>query len=80
MIDVPYSRAEVLEYREFCLKEVEARVRSLALDSPSGFSWLRFSRMELHLYNIRHLQHHAGQLIDRLRSACDVEVAWVSGI
>jgi len=34
--------------------------------------------MELHMYNIRHLQHHAGQLIDRLRTTENIGIAWVS--
>jgi hypothetical protein len=77
---VPYSQAEILEYLEVCSREIGERVRSLEVDSPSGFSWLPFSRMELHLYNIRHVQHHTGQLIDRLRITDDVGVAWIRSI
>jgi hypothetical protein len=76
-IDVPYSKAEILEYHQVCRGEIEDRVRALDFDSPSGFPWLRFSRMELHVYNLRHLQHHAGQLIDRLRTAENIGVDWV---
>jgi len=76
-IDVPYSKAEILEYHEVCCGESEDRLRALELDSPSGFPWLRFSRMELHVYNLRHLQHHAGQLIERLRTAENIGVDWV---
>ena len=76
-IEVPYSQADILEFHEVCRREIESRVRSVALDLPSGFSWLRFDRLEVHLYNIRHLQHHTGQLIDRLRTAKDIGVAWV---
>lgn len=76
-IEVPYSQAEVLKYHEVCREEIDDRVRSVNLASPSGFSWLPFSRMELHLYNLRHLQHHAGQLIDRLRTAENIGVGWV---
>jgi uncharacterized damage-inducible protein DinB len=32
------------------------------LEGPSEFPWLPMSRAELHLYNIRHIQHHTGQL------------------
>ena len=31
-----------------------------SLESASGFHWLPFSRGELHLDNIRHIQHHTG--------------------
>ena len=40
-----------------------------SLARPSGFSWLPFSRGELHLYSIRHVQHHAGQMSAFLRRA-----------
>ena len=80
VIQGSYTRAEVLECCEFCLDELKARVRSLDMRSPSGFPWLPFSRMELHLYNIRHLQHHAGQLIDRLRTATEAEFAWIGTV
>jgi hypothetical protein len=33
-----------------------------SLRGPSGFSWRKTSRTELHIYNIRHLQHHTGAL------------------
>lgn len=76
-IDAPYSKVEILKFHEVCLQEVQERVHSIGLNTPSGFSWLQFNRMELHVYNIRHLQHHAGQLIDRLRTAEKIGVQWV---
>jgi uncharacterized damage-inducible protein DinB len=38
-----------------------------SLAGPSGFSWRKFPRAEIHLYNIRHIQHHAGQMSAYLR-------------
>lgn len=38
-----------------------------SLAAPSGFSWRPFSRGELHLYNLRHIQHHTGALSAYLR-------------
>jgi hypothetical protein len=72
-----YSRDEVLEYCEFCHAEVAAEVPAISLDEESGFSWLPFNRLGVHLYNIRHIQHHAGQLADRLRTAANIGTAWV---
>lgn len=73
----PYSKADLLEYHEICCKQIETLVPALPLDEPSGFDWVPFSRFELHLYNIRHIQHHAGQLVERLRTECDIGVPWV---
>ena len=73
----PYTKAEVMEYHGLCLDEVEAKVPALNLAAPSGFHWLPFSKAELQFYNIRHLQHHTGQLVDRLRTVANVGVGWV---
>jgi hypothetical protein len=48
------------------------------LGDTSGFFWLPFSKLELQLYNIRHIQHHTGQLIERLREQKDISVEWIS--
>jgi hypothetical protein len=76
-IGEPYSKAEVREYHELCRAEVETSVPALNLDSPSGFHWLPFNEAELQFYNIRHLQHHAGQLADRLRTVANAGAAWM---
>src|SRR5215203_5170530 len=49
------------------VRETLAGETEETLRLPSGFSWLDFSRGELHLYNLRHVQHHAGQLSAHLR-------------
>ncbi len=79
-IESPYTKAELLDFHALCLQDLAERVRDPGLESPSGFSWLQFSRLELHLYNIRHVQHHAGQLIDRLRTVEDLGVNWIAAL
>lgn len=75
----PYTQAEVLEYWEFCDRMVDEAVDALDLDrADCGFSWYSMSKLEHQLVNIRHIQHHAGQLIDRVRSAADVGIGWVA--
>jgi hypothetical protein len=59
------SREETLAYADFCrgkLVEVLAAETPEVLAGPSGFSRFSFSRGELHLYNLRHIQHHTGAL------------------
>ncbi len=76
-IDQPYAPAEVLEYLEFCRRQVQKIIPSLDLDSDqSGFDWLPFGKLELQIYNIRHLQQHTGELCERL-GAAGVDVEWV---
>ena len=64
------SRDETLSYVEICrrkLVETLAAETPESLAAPSGFSRLSFSRGELHLYNLRHIQHHTGALSAYLR-------------
>ncbi len=72
-----YSKAELLEYLEICLAEIEDKVPKAPLDGPSGFDWLPFSKLEAHIYNIGHIHQHTGQLGERLRAVCDVGIKWV---
>jgi len=76
-IDPPYSKKEVLEYHKVCRSEVGARVKSLDFEAPSGFDWVPLNKLELQFYNIRHLQHHTGQLAARLRDVAGIGVSWV---
>jgi len=76
----PYTKEEVLEYLAVCQGQVEERVSSIDLEAASGFHWLPFGKLELQLYNIRHLQHHTGQLVDRLRIKQDAGVSWVGQV
>ena len=76
---VPYTKAEVLEYLSLVDEIVEHAVDSLDLENPeSGFEWYRMSKLEHQFVNIRHVQHHAAQLADRLRSCADIGIRWVS--
>ena len=73
----PYTKEDVLEYLDVCRNEVEEKVSSLDLGAASGFDWLPFGKLELQFYNIRHLQLHIGQLVDRLRNVQAVGIGWV---
>lgn len=76
-----FTREELLGYIELCREKSRASVASetaRSLAGPSGFSWMKFSRGEAHVYNIRHLQHHVGQLGALLRRV-DGKPVWVMG-
>ena len=75
--DEPYSKADIAEYFAFCREQVEKQVEALDLEAPSGFGWLPFDKLELQFYNIRHLQHHTGELSERLGVTRDIEVSWI---
>jgi hypothetical protein len=78
LIPKPYSKSQVLEYWTFSDQMIDDAVDKLDLENPhSGFSWYQMSKLEHQLVNLRHLQHHAAQLADRLRSTANVGIKWV---
>jgi hypothetical protein len=73
-----YSESEMLEYVESIFTSLEKSVNETKMDEQSGFPWLRMNKLEVHLYNLRHLQHHVGQLIERLHQAGIGGIKWES--
>jgi len=74
-----FEKDELIGYLAICRRkmiETVAGETAEMLERESGFSRLRFSRGELHLYNLRHVQHHTGQLSAYLRRV-GVEAKWV---
>jgi len=74
-----YDRPSITTYLEHCRRkaaEVIAAETEDSLTAKCGFPWRQFSRGELYVYNIRHIQHHAAQLSLRLRIESGVDVPW----
>ena len=76
-IGEPYTKADVLEYLARCESVVQERLDRTDLDAPSGFPWLPFGKLEVQFYNMRHIQHHTAQLIERLREDAGIAIKWV---
>jgi len=78
--DRVYSKDELLAYlahgREKC-RAALAALTDEAAARPCGFERRDMSAMELHLYNMRHVQHHAAQLNLMLRQTTDSAPDWV---
>lgn len=65
-----FERAELLEYVDFCRAKALEQFRGETAESlagGSGFDWYKVNRLEMHLINLRHIQHHTGQLSAFLR-------------
>ena len=76
-IGEPYDKDSVLEYLAFCQRQVAERVPQVNWEAACGFDWLPFSKLELQVYTIRHIQQHTGELMERLGARADVEINWV---
>ena len=80
------DKQPTLAYLAICLEKLRTTLASESeetLRGPSGFSWCKFTRAELHIYNLRHVQHHAGQLSSHLRRLLPdcrnrTELRWIS--
>jgi hypothetical protein len=77
VIEDIYTKNDLLNYLEIITNTCEESVHKTPLDSGSGFEWLPTNRAELHIYNIRHLHHHIGQLIERLHQNGIKGIEWV---
>ncbi|MBN2045282.1 MAG: hypothetical protein JW757_09705 [Anaerolineales bacterium] len=71
------SQADILDFIEFLEGQVNPMVEALDLDAESGFDWLPFNKLELQLYNIRHIMLHTGELAERLWQSAGIEARWV---
>ena len=73
----PYTRESILEFLAFCRGHARRQIAALNLDAESGFPWLPFGPVERLAYNLRHLQHHTGQLGERIRQTTGNGVPWL---
>lgn len=81
MPDRTYTQRELLDYLKFCrfnfsdlmLNFTEERANARWVDKYKNFSIL-----EILLYNMRHVQHHAAQLNLILRQEIDNAPDWIS--
>ena len=79
--DRPYSKAELRVYLDHGRTKYRSMLAALTDATASErcvISWLDASLAELHLYNLRHVQHHAAQLNLILRQRTDSAPAWVA--
>ena len=76
-IDHIYTKDELLEYLDLVRQQAGTIIDSLNFEGPSGFEWLPMDKLELQFYTMRHLQHHTGELCERLWAEAEIEIGWV---
>jgi hypothetical protein len=75
-----YDRSTTVEYLAHCMGKaptVMAEETEASLSGASGFHWRPGSRAEHHIYNVRHIQHHAAQLGLRHQLLGGEPLSWV---
>jgi len=75
-----YTRDQLLEYADRCLRKCDETFMRLtdqrALER-CGFWWYELNVGEFLLNNLRHVQHHTGQLTLLLRRRADIGIDWL---
>jgi hypothetical protein len=75
-----YDRPALVTYLEFCRHKAAATMAAeteQTLCALAKFPRRNIPRAELHVRNIRHIQHHAAQLTLRLRLDTEVDIPWI---
>ena len=78
-----YAKVELLNYLEHCQHRAKQLITGFSLEQLND-RWINeyknFSMLEILIYNIRHIQHHAAQLNLLLRQTVDDSPTWVSQV
>jgi hypothetical protein len=78
LLPTPYGKEHVLAYVDQLIANVADALEAIDLTAAdSGFPWYPVSKLEHQIINVRHLQHHAGQLTARVRDSGSGPVRWV---
>lgn len=74
-----YAQDDVLAYLAWIEERLERWIAMLDLASASsGFSWYPVPKLDHQLVNLRHLQHHAAQVVQRVRDAGGDPGGWIA--
>jgi len=80
-----YSKTELLEYLQHGHNKCHALISNLTSEKlrerfvePPGEGAMDYSLLEILLYNMRHVQHHVGQLNLLLRQQLNIAPRWIA--
>jgi len=78
--DKAFTRDQLLDYADHCVRKCADTFEKLTDERAlerCGFWWYELNVGEFLLNNLRHTQHHAGQLALVLRRRADVGIDWL---
>ena len=73
-----FTRTELLAYLELARQKCRQRIADLEPERIFKVGSREFNHLELLLYNLRHVQHHVGQLNLLLRQRTDDAPRWIA--
>lgn len=75
-----YTRDQLVDYSSHCLRKCGETFGKLTNERAlerCGFEWYELNVGEFLLNNLRHLQHHTGQVVLLLRRRADIGIDWL---
>lgn len=76
VVEGVHTKDELLSFIKDIEDNLRQRIEKLPLQENSGFEWYPYSRLELHINSIRHIQHHTAQIIERLKAKGIMGFSW----
>lgn len=73
----PFTKDEILEKLALVEQDVVEQISIMNLDEKTGATGNLANKLELQIYNIRHIQQHTGELYQRL-SVYPFKLGWAS--
>jgi hypothetical protein len=78
--DEAFTQDQLLDYTDYCLSKCQETFEKLTdkrVLERCGFWWYELNVGEFLINNLRHAQHHAGQLTLLLRRHADIGIDWL---
>jgi hypothetical protein len=72
-----YSKQDMLNFISFVKSNIPEYLNNLEPVKKCWPFWYNLSQFEFHLNNLRHLQHHTGQLIERQDCIEEMNYEWL---
>jgi hypothetical protein len=71
-----YSRREILEFLEHVEGFIPGYLEAMEAEADCWPFWYSLNQVEFQLNNLRHIQHHTAQLLERQNSRKPIDVEW----
>ena len=76
--DKKYSQKEMKDFLNFVKKNIPQYLTNMKPDNKCWPNWYNLQQNEFHINNIRHIQHHTAQLIERHDIIKEMPYEWLS--
>jgi hypothetical protein len=73
---IPYTKNDMIEFIDFVNGNVPFYLLKMKPEDKCWPYWYNESQMEFHINNLRHIQHHIGEIIERHDIKIDIPYRW----